>query len=120
MADDVLDFLVSREDLRETTFETSSVVEDFEREDLGVLLKVDQLALTPNSITYAVVGDSMDRSELCARAPAGVAPSLLALLLDALSEPQQPRDLRDPSALFAGPRSARRTLQQQEADRLTE
>ena len=59
MADDVLDFLVSREDLRETTFETSNVVEEFEHGDTGVLLKVDHFALTANNITYAVAGDSM-------------------------------------------------------------
>lgn len=59
MAEDALDFLISREDLRETTFEASSVVEDFGHEDAGVLLKIDQFALTANNITYAVAGDSM-------------------------------------------------------------
>ena len=59
MTDDALDFLVSREDLRETTFEASNVLEEFEHEGTGVLLKVDRFALTANNITYAVAGDSM-------------------------------------------------------------
>jgi hypothetical protein len=59
MADDALDFLVSRDDLSETTFEASEVLQDFEHGDAGVLLKVDQFALTANNITYAVAGDSM-------------------------------------------------------------
>ena len=59
MADDALDFLVSREDLRETTFEASTVADDFARANEGVLLKVDHFALTANNITSAVSGDSM-------------------------------------------------------------
>jgi hypothetical protein len=55
----MVDFLVSRSDLRQARFEPSTPAAQVALEPGQVLLEIDKFALTSNNITYAVFGDAM-------------------------------------------------------------
>jgi hypothetical protein len=53
------DFLVKRDDLRESRFTAAGAPDGVTLERGGVLLRVDRFAFTANNITYAVMGERM-------------------------------------------------------------